>query len=429
MAPADKKPTLSALGIPALDSANGDKSNGLSSPTDSEIAEKNLAALESKMNTMLQISTNDTTSHTDNPSSYSPDFSSDPLSATALTSPLHTVNWDQISAGRNNSINGIANMSTTTAAAAVQGSFDSYKRAGPRPPPSLEKLIMDYHHRHSKSWQLAHDMGAGSSVFAPTIARYFRHVHVSDPTSTGMASSRRVLSTWAADNRRSRGRFTFSSGIPERGHEHMADGSVDLVFIMQGAHHADPHALALSAAESLSQNGTLAIVNYSPVCRVTGNPRADAAVQGLFAAWGTAPWDVVCGDARGKAKFSLGLDFIPLPESVFALDKTRRITINAAAGGKSFAVPDVARDNSESRVRPSERRHDYTAEDEQAKGWRQEVGPEFFRSMTAALLGASGAQQFEKNFREIADIVHETSPNGILITVEWSVEVVLATKK
>jgi hypothetical protein len=38
-------------------------------------------------------------------------------------------------------------------------------------------------------------------------------------------------------------------------------------------------------------------------------------------------------------------------------------------------------------------------------------------------------QQFEKTFQEIQKIVHETSPNGIMITVEWTVAVVLATKK
>jgi len=57
------------------------------------------------------------------------------------------------------------------------------------------------------------------------------------------------------------------------------------------------------------------------------------------------------------------------------------------------------------------------------------VGPEFFRGLTAALVGPGQVQQFDKYFQEIEKIVHETSPNGIMITVEWTVAIVLATRK
>ncbi|KAK5170456.1 uncharacterized protein LTR77_005044 [Saxophila tyrrhenica] len=422
-----EKPVLSSLGIP-----NGNKSKDampdsskVVSPTDSENAEKNMAALEATMNGKLQI-------HTDPAleKSQPQDFSSDPLSATALTSPLHSINWDAV---RNGGINGIANGDSSITSSS--SSWESFKRTGPRYPPSLEKLIFDYHHKHGKSWQLAHDAGSGSGVYSPVLARYFRHVHVSDPSDVGLATSRQALSKWVSENKKSRGRFTFSNSKVEQGHESVADKTVDMVVMMEGAHFTNPEVMVRSAAQTLTSNGTLALVSYSPICRVVGNPGANEAVQRLHAAWGSQPWDVVCGDARGKKNFSQGLDFVPLPDDIFDQSKTRRLTINTAGkGSEAFngLVPGVTADASDNKVRVNgERRHDFSSENDadQAKGWRQEVGPEFFRSLTAAMFGPGQVSKFEKHFQEIQEIVHKTGQDGFIVTVEWTVAVVLATRK
>ncbi|KAK3700718.1 hypothetical protein LTR37_015800 [Vermiconidia calcicola] len=435
MAPAAaEKPTLSAIGIPNgqdEDKSDGSWSNKAVSPTDSDNAEKNFAALDAMMDSKLQISTDagarDKPATNGTSSSPPPDASSDPLSAIALTSPLHNVNWDAVQTG---SLNSIANSAFPSSATSNTSLWETFKRTGPRYPPALEKLILDYHHRHSKSWQLAHDMGSGSGVYSPVLARYFRHVHVSDPSTAGLATSRQLLSAWAADNKKSRGRFTFSTGKAEQSHDAVADGTVDMAIVMEGAHLADPEMLVRSAAQTLAKDGTLALVSYSPICRVGGNPRANEAVQRLFTAWGRKPFDVVCGEGSGKKYFSQGLDFVPLPEDLFDQARTRRISINTA-GRKAFDVPGTTADASDSRVHNNERRHDFSSEDneEVATGWRQEVGPEFFRSMTAALLGQGSTQQFEKYFEEIQSIVYETSPNGLMIDVEWTVAIVLATRK
>ena len=433
MSPAttETPPLLTKLGIP--NGKQDDMSDSkVASPTDSENAEKNMAALEARMNGKLEISTDteakDPLVH--DADSTAPDLSNDPLSATALVSPFHSLNWDAASALQPMSLNAVSDAQFPITTSNAGSRWEPFKRlGGPRYPPSLEKLLMDYHHKHSKSWQLAHDMGSGSGVYAPTMARYFRHVHVSDPSSGGLATSRQVLSSWAAENKKSRGRFTFSIGKAEQGHDAVADKTVDLAIMMEGAHFTNSAMTVRSAAQTLAQHGTLAIVSYSPTCRVNGNPAANAAVQKLFAAWPHQAWDVVCGDDNGKKQFSLGLDFVPLPEDVFDQSKTRRIMINY--GKDAFSVPGNTPDASDSRVRKEERHQDYTSEngDDQAKGWRQEVGPEFFRSMTAALVGSGQTQQFDEHFNEIGKIVHETSPNGIMITVEWSVAVVLATRK
>ena len=427
-------PSLQMKDMPQTNGKPNDEMNGLASPTDSDNAEKQLAALESDLSSKLQIETEEVakdpllTDAVNSAGANGGDFDSDPLSATAFVSPLHSVNWDAI-ATRQNSLNGMLN--GTSAAASAGSAWESFKRLGPKYPPSLEKLLMDYHHRHSKSWQLVHDLGAGSGVYSPTLAKYFRHVHVSDPNPAGAANSRKLLSAWAAQNKKSRGRFTFSKEQPELGHDAVADGTVDMAIVTEGAHLADAELLVRSAAQSLATNGSLAFVSYSPICRIAGTPRADEAIQRLFTAWGPGAWDTICGgSAQGKKNFALGLDFIPLPDDLFDQSKTRRITINK--GNDAFAVPGQAGANAaDSRVHTGERRHDYSSEgqDDVARGWRQEVGPEFFRAMTTAVLGAKDAGRFEKEFKEIEKIIHETSPNGIMIGVEWSACVVLATKK
>ena len=411
-----------------------DEMNGLASPTDSDNAEKQLAALESNLSSKLQIDTEEVakdpllTDAINSAGAHGGAFDSDPLSATAFVSPLHSVNWDAI-ATRQNSLNGILNGSPSSAASAGSA-WEAFKRLGPKYPPSLEKLVMDYHHRHSKSWQLVHDLGAGSGVYSPTLAKYFRHVHISDPSPAGTATSRKLMSAWAAQNKKSRGRFTFSKEKPELGHDCVADGTVDMAIVTEGAHVADAELLVRSAAQTLATNGTLAFVSYSPICRIAGSPRADEAIQRLFKAWGDSAWDVVCaGSATGKKNFSLGLDFVPIPDDLFDISKTRRITINK--GNNAFSIPGHEANAADSRVHNGERRHDYSSEgqDDVARGWRQDVGPEFFRAMTAALLGAQRASQFEELFREIERVTAETSVDGINIGVEWSACVVLATKK
>lgn len=402
------------------------------SPTDAENAERNMATLESNTTRDLKI---DTSTKTNDPllkdaiDSANNAFADDPLSAVAMGSPHFKTMADAtsyFSSGRLGSIDGIAKNDDGLR-------WQSFKRVGPRYPPSLEKLIMDYHHKQSRSWQLVHDMGAGSGVYSPILARYFRHVHVSEPQPTGLATSRQLLSTWSASNKKSRGRFTFSNTTPEQGHEAVADQTVDLAIMMQGAHFTDAELMVRSAAQTLSKDGTLALVTYTPTCRVTGNPRANEAAQRLFAAWGVQPWTVACGDARGQKQFSLGLDFVPLPEDLFDPSKTRRITINTQnKGSAAFQVPIAAKsDASDSRLRSDEKCQDYSSEiaDDVAKGWRQDVGPEFFRSLTAALVGSQAANGFEAHFKDIQKIAHETSPDGINITVEWTVAIVLATRR
>ncbi|KAI7464438.1 hypothetical protein KC357_g7906 [Hortaea werneckii] len=415
------------------------------------------------------------------------DYSTDPMLASALASPLHDhhpPNLDAIfsptepTRARAPSIlkqqhldEGIA---TIAAAADDDDVWQLYKRAGPKYPSSLEKLIMKYHQKHSNlhptapssrspsSWQLAHDVGAGSGVYAPTLAKFFRHVHVSDASAAGLRVSREMLSSSRSSGRcsnetipqdgtgqgtpRPRGRFTFSVGKPEEASTCVTDGSVDMVCLTESAHFTDdPEAMMRSIAASLSPGGTLVMVTHRPLAQVIGNNQVREAVDRLFEAWGRKPWEVACGEGkRARQQFGMGLDFVPLPEDLFNREETRRITINTR--GKAHVMFHAPRDASEddddlkmsademmdlptSRVDGKEKRLEYSDEDEAGKGWRHEVGWESFRTRIAMFDGPETVKRLEPNLMEIQDLIMKTSPNGVKVVIEWAVAVVLATRK
>lgn len=370
------------------------------------------------------------------------DSGDDPLSATALISPLHTVDWGNALSGRSHIIHhGPPSIPSDVLQHAAD--WEIYKRAGPPYPPSLEKLIMNFHQKNSKSWQLAYDLGAGSGVYAPILAGYFRHVHVSDPDAAGLKVTRQLMSTWCKkeENRKRRGGFTFSVAQPEEAAECAADGTVDLAILTECAHFTDTETMVRSIAQTLAPGGTLAIVTHRPICTVVGNEQATKAVQTLFDFWGRRPWDIACGtEAKSQHQYSLGLDFVPLPEDLFSREKTRRITINSHGKRDAFQVPgldedkytpDVDMDFITSRVDPKEKRIEYGENDEQGKGWRQVVGGESFRSRIALMENGDKEAQnrLESYFQDINRVVSATSPNGHNIVVEWAVAVILASKK
>jgi len=382
---------------------------------------------------------------TSNVGAVSPeDYSADPMLASALMSPLQ----DPLNADAMFSPSSEQSSRTPTilkSSHSFNNDWELYKRAGPKYPSTLEHLIMKYHQKHSNSWQLAHDLGAGSGIYSPTLARFFRHIHISDPTSTGLATSRQLLSTWSKENPKKRGRFTFSVSEPEKAAENFADGTVDLAVITECAHFANIEETISSIAQSLTPGGTLAIITHIPISNVVGNEKVKAAVQRLFEAWGRKPWDLACGDStKSRQQFSLGLDFVPLPEDLFKRENTRRITINTHGQARQmFRFPFVSEEDEEdlrmspdemmdfatSRADNREKRHEYRDEDESGKGWRHEVGWESFRTRIAMFDTPETVKRLEPQLKEIQDLIMKTSPNGVKVVIEWAVAVVLATKK
>ncbi|KAI7229440.1 hypothetical protein KC330_g7434 [Hortaea werneckii] len=410
------------------------------------------------------------------------DYSTDPMLASALASPLHDhhpPNLDAIFSPTEPTLTRAPSVlkhqplhdKDGITVDAADDVWQLYKRAGPKYPSSLERLIMKYHQKHSNlhlpspsssssSWQLAHDVGAGSGVYAPTLAKFFRHVHISDPSAAGLRASRGLLCNRSItrskeaspqdgngkESSRSRGRFTFSVGKPEEADQCVTDGSVDLVCLTESAHFTtDPETMVRSIAASLSPGGTLVMVTHRPLAQVIGNNQVREAVDRLFEAWGRKPWEVACGERkRARQQFAMGLDFVPLPDDLFEREATRRITINTRGKAHEvFRAPwDASEDDDDlkmsademmdlptSRVDGKEKRVEYSDEDEAGKGWRHEVGWESFRTRIAMFDGPETIKRLEPNLMEIQDLIMRTSPNGVKVVIEWAVAVVLATRK
>ncbi|TKA25825.1 hypothetical protein B0A50_05580 [Salinomyces thailandicus] len=372
------------------------------------------------------------------------DFSTDPMLASAIASTLHPQpNLDALFSSTTPARSRAP--SILKSAQTVSDDWELYKRAGPRYPASIDRLIMKYHQKHSDSWQLAHDLGAGSGVYAPTLAKFFRHVHVSDPATSGLNASRQLLSAWSAENDKKRGRFTFSHTKPEEAAECVADKTVDLATLTECAHFTNPDAMVRSVAASLAPNGTLAMVTHRPIANVVGNQQVREAVARLYEAWGRKPWDVACGtDAKSRQQFGLGLDYVPLPEDLFKREETRRITINAGRKDHAlFRAPFDASEDEEdlkmsademmdlptSRVDAKEKRVEYSDDGEVGKGWRHEVGWESFRTRIAMFDSFETVQRLEPYLTDIQECIMKTSPNGVKVVIEWAVVVFLATKK
>ena len=254
--------------------------------------------------------------------------------------------------------------------------WDKYTSYRPKYPPSLEKLIMDYHRAHSNSLRMAHDVGSGSGVFAPTLAEYFQHVHVSDPKPAFIVQARQRLDQWFAEHWW-KSRFTFSVTAAENADEVAAKRSVDLVTLMQCVHWTDQDRTVESVAASLAPNGTMAIVAYNPAPAVVGNELTNQAVRQLFAFWAD---NII--DAAGGKESMLAMKFIPqensgvesilLPDGLFIQDVTKRIEINITGRGEApHALPGHEHLMGLSRANPLHRRYEYSSEERE--GGRLEV--------------------------------------------------------
>lgn len=308
--------------------------------------------------------------------------------------------------------------------------WDKYR---PIYPPSTVKLIMDYHRAHSNSLRLAHDIDSGSGVFVPTLAEYFQHVHVSDTNHTNVAKAREKLGEWYAQNWW-KAKFSFSVTAAENADECVACGSVDMVTLMMSAHRTDIEATVRSVARSLAPNGTLAIVQYSPACTVVDNETVNAAVQSLFKVWGqqimrTADSENGSTAQRGMVQGNSGLDYVPLPEGLFIQDVTKRIKINLRGRvEKAFVLPGQEGRVACSRVGPDHRKYEFCCPEKEAEGWQQEVDAAWFRGFISSVEQEGKLHLFEDHFRSVEDAIRDTCSDST-VTIEWTVAVLLATKK
>ncbi|CAK3749743.1 Hypothetical predicted protein [Lecanosticta acicola] len=310
--------------------------------------------------------------------------------------------------------------------------WPTYQHYRPSYPAATENLILTYHRSHSNSLRLAHDVGAGAgaAIFAPRLAEYFQHVHISDPSPTTLSRAREKVGEFYRENWW-KGTFSLSLGTAEACQEAFARQSVDLVSLMMMAHWPEDTGRMMDAvAESLAPNGTLVVVSYAPCCSVVGDAGVNTALEGLWEAWGSN----FARDAdRRIERNNSPLDFIGLREEegdgVWLQDVTKRIKINFRdRGDAAFVIPGSGGRVAESKVGEKQRKYLFSDEDEEGAGWRKEVDAAWFRGYIGSLEKEENLGSYEEHLRELERVIREMTKDGTVV-VEWAVSILLATKK
>ncbi|KAF2719654.1 hypothetical protein K431DRAFT_286456 [Polychaeton citri CBS 116435] len=319
--------------------------------------------------------------------------------------------------------------------------WSNYTRYRPRYPQSLMKLIMDHHHARSDSNRLAHDIGSGPGIFATTLAGFFSHVHVSDPSAVSIKLARDNLSKWRAHNLW-RGTFSFDVRGAESSDEGLAAGEVDLVTVMEAAHLVlDIDAMVEAIWRQLGSNGTMAVVVYSPAVQVVGEEPSTAgvrnAVESLFRKWTGEVLKAHNGEESAHAKTvfpqnQTGADFVPVPEEMFIQDATKRIRMNTyGKGNEKFGIPGVEHMTGRAKLRVGKEHRLYefkTSEDVEAEGWRAEVDPDWFKGYIESLGQDGKMEVYARELEQVESAIRAASSTG-RVTIEWVVALLLATKK
>ncbi|KAK4503980.1 hypothetical protein PRZ48_004895 [Zasmidium cellare] len=310
--------------------------------------------------------------------------------------------------------------------------WNTYAQFRPKYPPATTKLIMDYHRAHSNSLRLAHDIGSGSAIYVPTLSEYFQHVHVSDPNASNLSQARQRLDAWYAENWW-KAKFSFSRTSAEEADTCVARGSVDLCTFMMAAHwtEGDGEGFVRAVGGSLAPNGTLEVVQYNPCPRVIGNERVAEKVKRLYTTYGRVITEKIPWARSLVEKNNSPLDWIHLPEGVFIQDVTKRIKINAHSreSDELFRIPGQEGLVAESRVGSEQRKYWFDeGRDQEAEGWRLEVGREWFRGHLESLRQGEFMEVYEEDLGEVERVIGEATGDGKVV-VEWAVAVLLATKK
>ncbi|KAK5714223.1 hypothetical protein LTR17_017305 [Elasticomyces elasticus] len=275
-------------------------------------------------------------------------------------------------------------------------------------PRSTEDLVLEYHRAHSNSLRLAHDLGIGSGRFARQLAKYFQHVHVSHPNPAKLGTVRDDLGSWYAQHWWE-AKFSFSVGMPEHAANCAVPGSVDLVTIMDSAHSANTTDMVRSVAESLAPNGTMAIVQREPYPLIVSSHEINALAQSLFSLTDT--------NFRNSS-----LDNVELPDGLFIQDVTKRIAINAAdrVDASSF------HESTPTGVHPAHRRYNFSDPAPETAGWSEQVDAQWFRRLFTK---HGPDEDIERQLRSIEEAIDKHSSNHNTVQIEWTVAVLLATRK
>lgn len=315
-------------------------------------------------------------------------------------------------------------------------SWNEYDQYRPPYPPSVWSLIFSYHEAHGAQLTAALDVGCGSGAASTTLAKHFTAVTLADPSEHNLEAAKAKL-----------GSETFKSSLPHpceitykvlpAEESAVPPTSQDLITIFETIHWTDaPKALA-QAAQALKPGGTLALVYYSPRCRILDNPFAEEIWNDILRRFMKAIYrpDAETPDRmliRGIETGNIGLDHVLLDAGLWA-PGARRFQINRKfKGGPDMAfyegddTPIV-----ESRVQAG---REFLEQIERETDWDMLVEPLWLEKYVKKTYQTSTPlpSDFHEKIAGLWHDLHEALDNGPRendkVRITWPVDVVLATR-
>lgn len=324
--------------------------------------------------------------------------------------------------------------------------WTEYQKGRPTYPPSLTKLVLDYHRRHPEagSNRLV-DVGAGSGIASLNFIHDFKIVHISDPSKSNEDQARSFLSQYISSHNLCT-TLEISQSTGEEAYLKVGECSADMVICATAAHFMDPDSLADSVAKMLRPGGTLAVWTYwfptfpdqksSRLVDAFAKALDQLALKPVFESGNTAGLAILAKTLERENAGNGLLDSLPLPNDLFT--DPVRIFINPTtdlapyrALSKQFTTENVEL-RGVSRVQPEDRILKYeSGVDAEAEGWSFDADKEWLSHFLDTIRPLKCTLS-EARIREIYDawelVFDEECIDG-RVRLLWPVFVVLATRK
>lgn len=321
-------------------------------------------------------------------------------------------------------------------------SWSTYDLYRPTYPPSLYSLIFQYHETNQEpptpAYDSALDLGCGSGAASSTLAHYFDHLTLEDPSLHNLAAARSKLSssdfqsTLHAQNHTCT--LSFSDLPAEQ--EIVPPGSQDMVTMFEAIHWTDAPTVMSRIARALRPGGTVALVDYSPRPIIVDNDPAMAVWDAIWQEHMRAVFSPADAGQKATAKKAhqlaisqadAGLDFVPLDPALW-VPGARRINMNCGGSIDKLKLCSGYPPTAANVTNPARERIEWV---EGVPGWEREVARDWFKTyyVDTFQVGSVLPEDHEGRIAPLWLRLNETlGSENTKVRIFWPATLLLATR-